>query len=107
MTTHQEYILKSIKESLLNNLPHSGRALLYGSQARGDNHEGSDWDVLIILDEERVSLTRNTSITYPLVMLGWELGEEINPIVYTRKEWEASCGTPFYQNVEHDAIKIA
>jgi hypothetical protein len=45
-------------------------------------------------------------VTYPLTKLGWELGAEINPIMYTKKEWEQSRITPFYHNVEKDAIAI-
>ena len=33
------------------------------------------------------------NITYPLTELGWELGEEINPVMYTAQEWE-SIGIP-------------
>lgn len=29
------------------------------------------------------------NITYPLTELGWELGEEINPVMYTAQEWES------------------
>jgi len=34
------------------------------------------------------------------------LGAEINPIMYTKKEWEASRITPFYHNVTEDAIAL-
>jgi hypothetical protein len=44
--------------------------------------------------------------TYPLTKLGWDLGAEINPIMYTKKEWEASRITPFYHNVLEDAIAL-
>ena len=39
-------------------------------------------------------------------MLGWELGEEINPIMYSAKEWQKYKITPFYKNVEKEGIKI-
>lgn len=107
MTKKQEQILAGIKQSLKDTLPDNGSAVLYGSQARGDSHNGSDWDILIIVDKQRVSLTENTTITYPLVMLGWTYGVEINPILYTRQEWNANRNTPFHENVERDGIKIA
>ena len=47
------------------------------------------------------------TITYPLVKLGWEMNVEINPIMYTRKEWDANHFTPFYYNVQKDGIAIA
>ena len=34
------------------------------------------------------------------------MGAEINPIMYTKKEWEASRITPFYHNVIEDAIAL-
>lgn len=46
------------------------------------------------------------TVSYPLTKLGWEIGAEINPVMYTRKEWEASSFTPFYYNVQQDSIPL-
>ena len=46
------------------------------------------------------------NVSYPLVLLGCEMREEINPIMYTRKEWEAYHFTPFYENVTHEGINL-
>jgi hypothetical protein len=47
------------------------------------------------------------TISYPLRELGWKLGEYINPVMYTAKEWENSKFTPFYHNVIDEAIRLA
>ena len=99
-------IFNSIKKVLSANLPKDAKAMLYGSQARGDATCLSDWDILIILDKERLMPNDYDAVTYPLTKLGWELGAEINPIMYTKKEWEASRITPFYQNVIEDAVAL-
>ena len=46
------------------------------------------------------------NITYPLTELGWELGEEINPVMYTAQEWEKYRNTPFVRNVEKEGVRI-
>lgn len=103
----KQHVLDSIKRTLFLHLPVGGRALLFGSQARGDAHAGSDWDILVILNKEKLFPEDYDNVTYPLTTLGWDLGERINPIMYTAKEWEASRITPFYQNVNNDAIVLA
>ena len=85
-------------------LPNGATALLYGSQARGDARHDSDWDILIILDKDRLQPDDYDTVSYPLTKLGWDIGAEINPVMYTRKEWEASSFTPFYYNVQRDSI---
>ena len=102
----KQTILNSIKQTLAAHLPHQGKAMLYGSRARGDARADSDWDILIVLDKERLLPSDYDTITYPLMKLGWELGAEINPIMYTKKEWEANRITPFYHNVVEDAIDL-
>lgn len=99
-------ILDSIKQVLAVSLPQGGEALLYGSQARGDARQDSDWDILIVLDKERLLPSDYDAVSYPLTKLGWDLGAEINPIMYTKKEWETSRITPFYHNVLNDAIPL-
>jgi hypothetical protein len=40
------------------------------------------------------------------VELGWKLNEQINPIMFTQEEWNANSITPFYDNVQRDAITL-
>lgn len=87
-------------------VPKGGKAFLYGSRARGDEHAGSDWDVLVLLDKDRLVQDDYDRVSYPFVLLGCEIGEEINPILYTQKEWEGYNITPFYENVSHDGIRL-
>lgn len=99
-------ILSGIKQLAAKVIPSDGIAWLYGSQARGTAHEGSDWDILLVLNKDSLTQTDYDTISYPFVILGCELGEEINPVMYTKKEWLSYKATPFYENVEHDAINL-
>ena len=96
----------SIRHEAIRVLPPDGVAILYGSHARGDWHAASDWDILIILNKDFLEPSDYDAISYPFVLLGCELGQEINPILYTRKEWDMYHGTPFSHNVERDGILL-
>ena len=94
-------IIETIKQLGRKTLPPNSTLLLFGSQARGEAHSGSDWDLLILLDKPTISLD-DYDVTYPFRELGWDLGEDINPQVYSKEEWEKYSFTPFYKNVEQD-----
>ncbi len=79
---------------------------LYGSRARGEAHKDSDWDILIVLPKNKLEQSDYDNVSYPLVELGWILGEKINPIIYTKEEWDANSITPFYDNVVRDGISL-
>ncbi len=102
----KDFILENIKETLKNTLPNNGTAILFGSQARGDANEHSDWDVLVIVNKNKLTTSDYEKYTYPLTTLGWDLDIDINPILYTEKEWESYRITPFYQNVNNEGIKL-
>ena len=87
-------------------LPKGSSLLLYGSRARGDNREDSDYDLVVLVDKDKQQLQDFTDYAYPFMEMGWELGAEINPMLYTRKEWSQRHFTPFYKNVEHDKIVL-
>ena len=106
MTNRNRAILNQIKKVVRNTAPEGSSILLFGSRARGDARKGSDWDILIVLPKDQLKQEDYDQVSYPLVELGWILGEQITPIVYTRKEWEANSITPFYDNVQHDAISL-
>ncbi|WP_373518645.1 nucleotidyltransferase domain-containing protein [Pricia sp.] len=74
--------------------------ILYGSRSRGDYHEMSDWDVLILVDGDKLTGAEKRKITYPLFDIEIETGELISPLVLTRSDWETRHRiTPFYENV--------
>ena len=104
MKRNANKVLESIRQSLAQHLPSGGRAVLFGSQARGAARPDSDWDILIVLDKEKLETADYDTVSYPLTTLGWDLGERINPIMYTLKEWTASHITPFYKNIEQEGI---
>ena len=106
MKKEQEHILAAIRKCLAKNLPASGQAILFGSQARGTARDDSDWDILIILDKEELLPSDYDNVTYPLTELGWELGKEINPVMYSAKEWLKYKNTPFCKNVEKEGIRL-
>ena len=87
-------------------LPEGSRLLLYGSRARGDNRPDSDWDLLVLLDQDRQQLQDFEQYAYPFVEMGWNEGIEINPMLYTRREWAKRHFTMFFHNVESDKIVL-
>jgi predicted nucleotidyltransferase len=98
-------VINSIKAVAVKTLPSNSTLLLYGSRARGDNRPDSDWDLLILLDKPKLA-SADYDIAYAFRELGWDIGEEINPHVYTKKQWEEWTFLPYYKNVERDKMVL-
>lgn len=79
---------------------------LYGSRARGDYSEGSDWDLLIVNDSSISSFEDFEELAFPFAEIGWIYGEQITPLLYTKSEWESQCFTDFYNNVKTEGILL-
>ena len=99
-------VLQAIKKTLHSVLPEGGQAFLYGSQARGNERVDSDWDVLILLDKQKIEASDYDDVSYPLVELGWSLNECISPVLYTLKDWLKYHFTPFYHNIKDEGIQL-
>ena len=84
MSTEKESILKSIQALGAKVLPKDAQLILFGSQARDDAHEESDWDLLILLNGIGLQANAFEKYAYPFVELGWNYGTYFSP--KTRRE---------------------
>lgn len=98
-------ILNQIRKKV-HALAPNARAVLFGSRARGDAKPASDWDILVLLDKERIELSDHNTIAYPLFELGWNLDLNFSVKLYTKKEWASRNFTLFYKNVEKEGIAL-
>jgi predicted nucleotidyltransferase len=105
-SVRREIIANGIDKVIRQASPRKAHAILFGSRARGDARKDSDWDVLILLDKDRVTPADIDEISYPIRELGWQIDEMINPIMFTTKEWEAKSFTPFYKNVMKEGVAL-
>lgn len=97
-------MLNAIRSTLRQIAPVGTKVVLFGSRARGDARDDSDWDILIILDKTKLEADDYDNISYPLRELGWRLKECINPVMYTLKDWMKYSFSPFYHNVTNEGI---
>lgn len=96
---NQQEVLRRIKQIVVENDP-SAKVYLYGSRARGTMRPDSDWDLLILLNRDKITSDIERKVTYPLYDLEFEIGEVISPLVYSEKDWNTRQRvTPFYSNV--------
>ncbi|MCU4166782.1 nucleotidyltransferase domain-containing protein [Marinilabiliaceae bacterium A049] len=99
-------MLSDIKNTVKGKFP-DAQIILYGSRAKGIARDDSDWDLLILLNKEKITPEIEESVTYPLYDLEIELGEVISPMVYSLSEWNSKYKiTPFYYNVMKEGIQL-
>jgi predicted nucleotidyltransferase len=106
MPKMHEEILSKVKEAVLKLEP-SAEIILYGSRARDDYHEHSDWDFLILLAGQ-TDARRTDRIRYALYEIELDTDQIISSIVRSRQEWDSPrySVVPLHSNVERDGIRV-
>ncbi len=65
----------------------TAKIYLYGSRVKGTAKQDSDWDLLILLQKNKIDYEEEKKITSPLYELEFDCGQVISPIIYCETEW--------------------
>ena len=102
--SEQETILNDIKRAVLS-VDEAADVLLFGSRARGDSGEESDWDILILTNEE-VNQELWSKLFDALLPVKIKYSIAVSPIIKTRVEWYNSLHTDLYINIHEDGVVL-
>jgi uncharacterized protein len=95
-----------IKKCIHNSDP-AAEAYLFGSRARGDNRQESDWDILILVDDQKITPEIEDKFREKLYDLELETGQIISTFIYTKDFWKTSLlYSPLYENVYKEGLRL-
>lgn len=106
MNEQNHNMLDILRMTAMAVMPKGGKVFLYGSRAKGTATEESDWDLLLLIDKQKLDENDFNNIAYPFVVAGWNVGADVSPQLYTYVEWKQREITPYYQNVERDKVVV-
>ena len=96
-------IIDNIRKVAARVLPKGSALYLYGSRARGDYRDNSDWDLLLLLSSKEGDSDENfRRYAYPIIVRGYELWQSFSVHTYSKDDWNNGPHPMFYYNVEQD-----
>lgn len=98
----QQKVIDNIKQVAAKVLPKGSTLYLYGSRARGDYREDSDWDLLLLLDKPKEEAEDFRRYAYPIMEKGFDIWQYFSVHTYTKQQWFDAPHSMFYYNVEED-----
>ncbi len=105
MKTNNSKVLARIR-SAVKIIDPSADVILYGSRARGDETQDSDWDILILVDS-KVDLDYEKVFRHKLYDFELESGQAFSVTVHNKKEWENRYWmTPLFKSISREGIRI-
>ncbi len=102
----KKIIIKRIKDSIHKEDPNAD-AFLFGSRARGDNRKDSDWDIIILIDSQKVTNEIEDQFRDGLYDIELDSGQIISTFIYPKGYWNTSLRfSPLYKNVTKEGIRL-
>ncbi len=80
---------------------------LFGSRARGNNRKNSDWDILILINADKVSNEIEDGFRNELYDIELDLGQSISTFIYPKNYWTNTLKfSPLYKNILKEGIVL-
>lgn len=106
MKVSNETMKIRIKDNVLGVEPNA-EVWLYGSRANGQAREDSDWDILVLSPNDKLTIMEESVFIDHMTDLMIETGQVIHLFAYGKKDWHTRhCITPFYKSVTREAIRL-
>src|SRR5450759_1433943 len=106
MIRRKKHVIQLIRQKV-NEIDNTAEVILYGSRARGDNKQDSDWDVMILLKQKNVDKKVEQTVRHHLLDLELEIGVPISVFVYSKSDWEGKYSiTPLFKSIKKEGILI-
>lgn len=105
-TSADDRLLTECKAAIRRVAPDAS-LILYGSRARGDAQEHSDYDLLVLV-EGAVDMQLEQSIVDQLFPLELRTGKVLTMLIYSRSQWDSTLyrAMPLHKNVTREGVVI-
>lgn len=102
---HSE-ILRQIKQTIATVDP-AATVILFGSRARGDYNDESDWDVLVLMDKEENDWQYKQLLRKRIYKLELQIGQVLSSVICNRDFWKKElAGSPLYQEINKHGVPL-
>lgn len=98
--------LSKVKQNV-HEIDSGAQVWLYGSRARGDAREDSDWDILVLSPRKKLSFKDEERFMDHICDLIVETGQVVQLFAYGEEDWHKHHSvTPFYQSIKSEGILL-
>lgn len=105
MNLSEKEILSKIKAAVQEIVP-DAKVYLFGSRARGDWHEESDWDILV-LTNETVDRKLNKKVRHQIFPISLMINDFIDCTIVNNKDWlEHPAYYILHKSTQDEALAI-
>lgn len=104
MLSNEKNILSSIKQDVKSVDP-TAEIILFGSRARGDHRNDSDWDILILTDEA-IDKRYKSDVREILYHLQLELEISISSLFRNKKKWQEPTAMPVDNEIKREGVRV-
>ncbi len=91
----------------IHDIDPNAEVYLFGSRARGDNRPDSDWDILILVEANKITNDIEDKFRDDLYDIELESEQIISTFIYPKDYWYSSLiYSPLYKNVNKEGIQL-